>query len=271
MSPWHLDHDLLTRYADDALDLSTSASVEAHLLRCGSCRADFAGQAAIPDLDAGWLDVVDRLDAPRPTLVERLLRRLRVRESEARLLAATPALTVSWLMALVGVLAFAVVAAHTGDGAGGLFLLLAPLLPLAGVATAYGPGVDPAYDVGAAAPYSGARLLLLRSLTVLAASGALVLPAAFLLPTTGWSPLAWLLPSLGLAMTALLLSTRFEPLPAGVAVALAWALLGAGIDREGHLLALVGASAQLAFLVLALVAGALVVTRRSLLDVRSTA
>jgi hypothetical protein len=33
-----------------------------------------------------------------------------------------------------------------------LFLVMAALLPVAGVAAAYGPGVDPAYDVGRASP-----------------------------------------------------------------------------------------------------------------------
>ena len=46
------------------------------------------------------------------------------------------------------------------------FLALAPLLPLAGVAAAFGAALDPTYEIGLAAPLSAVRLLLLRTVAV---------------------------------------------------------------------------------------------------------
>jgi hypothetical protein len=57
---------------------------------------------------------------------------------------------------------FAVLAAQVGSGpdASLAFLTVAPLLPLAGIAMAYGPGIDPTYEIGLAAPMRSLRLLL---------------------------------------------------------------------------------------------------------------
>jgi hypothetical protein len=45
--------------------------------------------------------------------------------------------------------------------------MAAPLVPLVGVAVAYGPEADPAHELTATAPYSGLRLVLLRTAAVL--------------------------------------------------------------------------------------------------------
>ena len=79
-----------------------------------------------------------------------------------------------------------------------LFLLVAPLLPLAGVAAAYGPLVDPAYELALAAPLGSLRLLLLRAVAVVAVDDAARRwPRALALPGLDWTAAAWLLPSLG--------------------------------------------------------------------------
>jgi hypothetical protein len=96
-------------------------------------------------------------------VAERLLVRLGVADHTARLLAATPALRGSWLLAVAVTLAFAVLAAWARPGPDAIlaFLCVAPLLPLAGIAVAYGPGIDPTYEIGLAAPLRSFRLLLL--------------------------------------------------------------------------------------------------------------
>ena len=48
-----------------------------------------------------------------------------------------------------------------------MFLVVAPLGPLAGVAVAFAGGLDPTREIGLAAPYSGLRLLLIRTAAVL--------------------------------------------------------------------------------------------------------
>lgn len=139
--------------------------------------------------------MLDELDGVRPGPMERTLVRLGIADHVARLLAATPSLRLSWFAALAVALGFAVSAAYTGAVV--VFLVVAPLVPLAGVAAAYGPGVDPTYEIGLASPMRSYRLLLIRALAVLTASMGLAGAAALALPTLNWSTAAWLLPSLG--------------------------------------------------------------------------
>jgi len=262
---WHVDDDLVRRYAAGRLDGTGAWSVESHLTACADCRVRVSQAAMVPARrrDGQWRDVVAALDAPAPTPVERLLLALAVPDHMARVLAATRSLTASWLLSVAAVLAIAVVSAHQGDGGTTLFLLLAPLLPLAGVAAAFGPGVDPTYEIGIAAPTSGLRLLLLRTAAVVATSVTLVAVAAALLPTLGWVAAAWLLPALALAIGALAL-TPLLPLPtAACGLGAAWlvaALLTTRPAAPGGLLIL-GPWGQLVAAAVAVLAGVLVVRR----------
>ena len=165
----HLEHDWLVRYARGELDQARSFSVEAHLPACGDCRAAVASLVDTPRLTRTWDAIEDAIDTPPQTLVERVLVRAGVGESTARLLAVTPALRLSWLVAITAVMAIAVVSAHARGPQGVMaFLIVAPLLPLAGVAAAYGPLVDPAYELSLAAPLGSFRLLVLRAVAVVA-------------------------------------------------------------------------------------------------------
>ena len=73
------------------------------------------------------------------------------------------------------------------------FLVLAPLLPLAGVAAAYGRDVDPTYEIGLAAPMRSFGLLLVRALAVLATTSVMAAVAgARARRACSWSAAAWL-------------------------------------------------------------------------------
>ena len=92
---------------------------------------------------AGELEGIDALPpeaerVARP-LVERTLVHLGVRDHVARLLVATPSLHLSWFAAAAAALGFAVLAAVQRPDGLLFFLVLAPLLPVAGVAFAFGP------------------------------------------------------------------------------------------------------------------------------------
>ena len=264
---WHADSALLDAYAAGDVDPAQAFSVEAHLTDCEHCRAALAPRADTARLDRLWLEVEDRLDEPAHGPVESLLRRLGVADHVARLLAATPSLTVSWLSAVALALGFAVFAAHQGARGVLLFLCLAGLAPMAGVAAAFGPALDPIYELGLAAPLSSVRLLLLRSSAVLATTIPLAGVAALALPGVGWTAAMWLVPSLTLTLASLALATYVAP---GVAVAAVGGLWVAGavvaasapVDR----LAAFGGSGQLAFAALAVVAAAVLLRRRDRLD-----
>jgi Putative zinc-finger len=226
MGAWHADGALLAAYHDQRLDAAARWSVEAHLTSCAACRLQagaLVDPARLRRLRAALIEAVDR---PRAGVAERLLVRLGVAEHAARLLAATPALRGSWLLAVAAVLGFAVLAGwtHPGQDANLAFLCVAPLLPLAGIAVAYGPGVDPTYEIGLAAPLGSFRLLLLRAAAVLATATLLAAAASLALPQLGPGAAGWLLPSLGLTASSLALATTVAPLRAIGITAGAWIL-----------------------------------------------
>lgn len=219
---WHADDALLERYAAGTLDDAWAFSLEAHLLACEECRARTVPLADLARVETVWADLQELVDAPRRTPVERVLIRLGVRDHIARLLAATPSLTLPWLAAVALCLAFAVVAAHGSNRGVAVFLALAPLLPLAGVAAAYGPWLDPTYEVGLAAPMRTFSLLLLRSSVVLLTTTVLTGVAALALPNVDWRAAAWLLPALGLVLVSVALTTWISAELAFGGVASCW-------------------------------------------------
>ena len=196
--PWHVAPDALRAYAGRRLDATRTSSVDQHLLACVACRAAVADAMSATELDlldAIWTDIIDDVDRPRVNVVEWSMRRLGVRDHLARLLAATPALRLSWLLAITITLLFAAANAVRPQGSDGLLLLLAPLVPLVGIATAYGRPVDPLFELAKAAPLPASRLFLLRSVAVLATAVPLALLASLIVPYEGLRAIAWLAPA----------------------------------------------------------------------------
>jgi len=252
---WHVQSDLLERYAGGDTDAAQAYSVEAHLPSCRQCSAQVAALVDGARLERVWEEVEERLDAPRRGPVEAGLVRIGVPEHIARLLGATPALRLSWLLACAVVLALAVWAASRREEGILWFLALAPLLPLAGVAAAYGPEVDPTYEIGLAAPIRSFGLLLIRALAVLAATTAIAAVAAVALPGLHWTAAAWLAPSLGLTLASLALATRLAAPVACGSLALLWLLaVGIGWRATEEPLAVFGAAGQLTCVLVAAVA-----------------
>jgi hypothetical protein len=76
MNPWHLDEDLLRRYAAGSTDLPLVGSVEAHFIACATCRRLADGVAPPERLARVWQNIEASIDAPRPTILRRILARL---------------------------------------------------------------------------------------------------------------------------------------------------------------------------------------------------
>jgi hypothetical protein len=223
---WHIPEPLAQAYVAGDVQGARAASVEAHVMACDTCRALVGGAVPTDRLEAIWSEVEEQVDAPRSSWVERLLTAVGLPETDARLVAAAPSLHASWFTALVAVLAFAVWAGQAGGRGAVVFLILAPLVPVLAVAGAYGPRVDPTYEVSVASPYPTLRLVLLRAAAVALASGMLAALASTLVPDIEVAA-AWLLPSLALVSLTLVLA-RWLPLPVaagGVAVSYAVPLL----------------------------------------------
>lgn len=237
---WHADPDMLRRYAAEDLDDVRASSLEAHLLTCEQCREALATSTRISStLDTVWHRIETAVDAPRPGIVERALLRLGVHEHVARLLAATTSLRLSWILAeavAIGTAALAANGAADTDRATPFlffFLVLSALAPVAGVAAAFGPGVDPSYEIGVAAPLRSDRLLFIRASAVLCASIVIAGVAALALPGTDLTVAVWLLPAISLTLATLALATWIQPIIAASVVGLTWVILAAVASIAG--------------------------------------
>src|SRR5690606_3925853 len=136
------------------------------------------------------------------------------------------------LLPQLGMTAMVVAAAvllDLADRAAGRFpslvLLLAPVLPLLGVAASWSRGLDPAYELVVGSPRAGLDLVLRRTVVVLA--GVIpVLGIAGLM--VGYSPAHWLLPCLAFTVTALALGGFVGVQRAATVLAAAWIVLVVG-------------------------------------------
>jgi Putative zinc-finger len=261
---WHAGNELLAAYHDQRLDAAARWSVEAHLTSCAACRLQARALVDPARLRRLRAVLIDAVELPRAGVAERLLVRLGVAEHTARLLAATPALRGSWLLAVAVALGFAVLAAWTNPGqdANLAFLCVAPLLPLAGIAVAYGPGVDPTYEIGLAAPLRSFRLLLLRAAAVLGTATLLAAAASLALPRLGPGAAGWLLPSLALTASSLALATKVEPLRAIGVTAIAWVIaVAVTVSPPTPSSVLFAVAGQVGFAAVALLAAAVLLVR----------
>jgi len=235
---WHADPAVLVRYAADDLDDVRASSLEAHLLACDACRTSLASIVPTAELDAMWCGIEATLDAPQAGLVERGLLALGVHDHVARLLAATPSLRMSWFSAEALALgSAAIAAAHARQTSGSwlfVFLVLASLAPVVGVAVAFGPGTDPVYEVGIAAPMRSDRLLFIRTIAVLLASLAIAGVAGLALSGFDRSVALWLLPALGLTLATLVAATWLRPIPAACTVGLGWLVVAAAASAAAN-------------------------------------
>jgi hypothetical protein len=218
---WHADDGLLGAYAEGRLDAARAASVEQHLTDCAVCRSAIAPHADATLLDRVWADTVDVLDRPRATIFERALTGLGLSAESARLAIGSAAARRAWILGCVLVATFAVAARDVEGRTAMWFLTVAPLVPLTGIAVAYGPGSFPMHDVAAAAPYPRLRLILLRCLPVLPVTTVLLLFGGLVLPRTEVAAL-WLLPGLALATISLVAERFIGAAPSVTALSLIW-------------------------------------------------
>jgi hypothetical protein len=193
---------VLDRYAA-GLDLPADAlwAVETHLADCARCRgrlaADTAEVAAL--VDQVWARVAPVVAAEPP-----------VRRRRWPLLARWAAPTaLPWLAMTVLVPLAAMLMDLTAGGSGpdrpSLLLLVAPVVPVLGVAASWSGRLDPAHALVGSAARAGLGLVLRRTLAVLL----LVLPPlAVAGAVVGATPAVWLLPGLAFVAGTLALGAR---------------------------------------------------------------
>jgi hypothetical protein len=251
---WHVDAESLRRWVDGDAGSLVSVSIEQHVLKCAHCR-DAVATLVPESTRPPWEDVLAAIEVPRPGLVQRSFVRLGLSESDSKVASTAPTLRVGWLLATLGILLFVVVAAVLAEEGGlGLFLMVAPLIPVTGVAAAYGPSSDPSYETVVVAPFVTVRLILLRTLSVLVTSVPLVVVAGLFLPTSPLVAVAWLLPAAGFVAVVLTASNWVEPTHAAAAVGVCWSALVVWAVYSHDPLAVFAPMAMGAYLILLVVA-----------------
>ncbi|RYP83174.1 hypothetical protein EKO23_19780 [Nocardioides guangzhouensis] len=255
---WHADDALLAAYVAGRTRPPVTASVEMHLLGCATCRAGIAALVDADPLRGVWDRVVDEVQSPQPGPVERVAAHVGLSGRDALLVAAAPAVRGAWLLGLLVCLLFSILAATQGAPQGStLFLVVAPLVPVAAVAFAYGQDVDPLWETTLAAPYSPLRLVLLRSVSVVAVALPLALVAAPVLPGPPWVAGAWLLPAAACCALTLALSTWVDVGRAALGVGGVWASAVVAVAGPlGRAVQVLDAPVLPAYLILAVAASA---------------
>ncbi|WP_405658015.1 hypothetical protein [Streptomyces sp. NBC_00079] len=177
--------------------------------------------AASGEVDLGrvWAGVAAQVWRRPPGLVERAAGRVMRSPALARALVTTPSLLVPWLLASVCVLGGGVgatLATHTP-----WVVLLAPAVAATGIAHAYGPQVDPAYELSRSMAVSDRMVLLVRVLAVFAVNTVLGLAASLASAAAAGLTLAWLLPMTAVSALALAAAVVTQSPNTGVAAGLA--------------------------------------------------
>ena len=212
------------------------------------------------DVDLGrvWLGVAAQVWRRHPGPAERAAGRLLRSPGLARALVTTPSLLAGWLIATVVVLVAGVFATL---GTGTPYVpLLAPAVAGAGIAYAYGPGIDPAWELSRSMAVSDRMVLLVRALAVFALNAAMGLAASAASGAAAAVTFGWLVPMTAVCALALAAATVARSANAGVAAGLAgWTItVLSGQVADGRLTAAVSNSALIfPYLAFAAICGAI--------------
>jgi hypothetical protein len=178
------------------------------------------------DVDLGrvWTGVAAQVWRRDPGQVERLASRLLRSPGLARALVATPSLLLGWIIATAVVLAVGV-AATLGTGTP-YVALCAPALAAAGIAYAYGPGIDPAFELSRSMAVGDRMVLLVRALAVFGLNAALGLAASAASGVAAALTFGWLVPMTAACAIALAAATLARSANVGVAAGVAgWVIM----------------------------------------------
>lgn len=232
-----------------------------------------AGRISVDEarLDENLAMIHAELDAAPEPRFARLLRRIGVPDLTVPVVAATPALRRSWFIAVAVAVLFALSASSNTTGTDAerivVFLTLAPLVPLAGVALAFGRSVDPAHQLMVAAPRDTFRVFLIRATTVLVAGAGLLIVASALLPTGGAYRFAWLLPALAITTATMAASVGVDPRRVAAALATVWIVVVLIVSQAASVEAMFGAGGQLGAMAATILSVMVLLRRRRLIEV----
>ena len=185
------------------------------------------------DLDRVWTNVAAEVWRRHPGRLERTATRFLRSPGLARALLTTPSLLLPWLIATTVFLAAGALAqASAGQP---LVWLIAPAVAAVGVAYAYGPGIDPAWELSCSCAVSYRMVLLTRAVAVFAVNAALGLAASAATVGTTASAhaaqltFAWLIPMTAICAMALAVAVATRSANTGAAAGVAaWVIVVLG-------------------------------------------
>jgi len=186
------------------------------------------------DLHRVWLGVAAQVWQRRPGPAERAASRLLRSPGLARALVTTPSLLLGWVIATVVIL---LTGAGIALGTGTPWVaLLAPAVAAAGIAYAYGPGIDPAWELSQSMAVSDRMVLLVRALAVFGLNAVLGLAASAASGAAAAVTFGWLVPMTAVCALALAAATVSRSPNVGVAAGTAGWLIAilAGQAAEGR-------------------------------------
>jgi hypothetical protein len=190
------------------------------------------------DLGRVWTGVAAQVWQRHPGRLEQLAARLLRSPGLARALLTTPSLLLPWLIATAVVFAAGGLVSLAGGEP--LVWVLAPGIAAIGIAYAYGPGVDPAWELACSMPVSERMVLLVRGVavfTVNAFLGVTISAISYLVTTHGTHvtadltaqtvavTFAWLIPMAAISAFTLAVAVAARSANAGaMAGILAWGI-----------------------------------------------
>jgi hypothetical protein len=204
------------------------------------------------DLSRVWTAVAAEVWRRAPGRIERTAARLLRSAGLARALVTTPSLLLPWLISSVVVFgAGALVRLGPGQPA---VWMVAPAAAAVGIAFAYGPGIDPAWELSASCAVSDRLVLLTRAVAVFTLNAVLGLIASAASGAAAALTFGWLLPMTAASALALAVAVaaRSAAVGAGAGVA-AWVITVLGTQTAGGRMpaAVTSANAALAYLAVA--------------------
>jgi len=212
------------------------------------------------DLGRVWTGVAAEVWRRRPGRLERTAARLLRSPGLARALVTTPSLLLPWLIATVVVFGVgALVSLGPGEP---LVWLVAPAVAAVGIAFAYGPGIDPAWELSSSCAVSDRMVLLTRAVVVFALNAVLGLLASAASGAAAALTFGWLIPMTAVCALALAAAVAAKSAVVGAAAGVgAWVItVLAGQTASGRLTASVtNAHAYLAYLAVAACCAAAVI------------
>jgi hypothetical protein len=202
----------------------------AHIASCADCQAQATLRGLDVDLERVWANVATEVWSRPVGRLERWLGDVLRSPGLARALLTTPSLVLSWILASAMILAVGVI--FTRLSGIPWVALLAPAIAAIGIAYAYGPGVDPAWELSTTMVISDRMVFLARALAVFGVNAVLGLVASLVSAQALAVTFMWLVPMTAVSALALAAATWTRNAQVGVGASLlAWAVIVLGASR----------------------------------------